>query len=155
MKGWLRRLRGLLGLGALGGIAGALIGVGWVMVEILLGGSSTFRPSVGTMSAVWGVVGASTGVGFGILLTATSGRRRLEDVTYGRAALLGGIAGAVCPIIVGSVVAGSLPPLGIGLWLAGVGGCVGAGVGAGLVGVAKRAQRRDALHSADPSPLIG
>jgi hypothetical protein len=155
MRRWLYRLRGLLGLGALGGVLGGLIGAGWVVIEMLSGGPSMFRLSFAAMSTIWGIVGATTGVGFGLLLTATSAGRRLEEVTNRRAALLGGVAGAACPIIVGTLMAGSLPPLGLGLWLAGIGGLGGAGVAVGVIGIAKRAERREELQATGPKTLIG
>lgn len=154
MKHWFRRLRGLLGVGTIGGIVGALIGGGWFLVESSMGGPGAFRLSLSALVSVWGLLGAATGVGFGMLLTATSGRRRLEEVGLGRAAALGAVAGALCPLVVASLMVGSAPPLGIGLWFLGVGGSVGAGLGAGLLRVAQGAQDAERLTSAEAGRLL-
>lgn len=153
MKRWLHRLRGLFGLGTMGGFVGACIGGGWFLVEGLTGGYGFYGMSLGTMAAIWGVLGAATGVGFGLLLAATSGGRDLDDVSLWRGGALGAVAGAVGPVLVASLIVGSAPPLGIGLWFAGVGGSLGAGLGAGVLAVAKGAQRDNALGSGDASRL--
>lgn len=154
MKRWLHPLRGLFGLGAAGGLVGAGIGGCWFLVESLMGGYGFYGVSLGLMAAVWGVLGAVTGVGFGLLLTATSSGRSLDDVSLWRGGALGAVAGALGPVAVLSLMVGSAPPIGIGLWFAGVGGALGAGLGAGLLSMAKKAQGDDALEPADASPLL-
>ncbi|MBT8488902.1 MAG: hypothetical protein HKN72_10250 [Gemmatimonadetes bacterium] len=149
MKRWFHRLRGLLGLGTLGGFLGAGIGGGWFLVESLMGGPEVFMLSLTALASIWGLLGAATGVGFGMLLTATSGRRRLEEVSLWRAGFLGAAAGAVCPLLAASLIVGSAPPLGIGLWFVGIGGCFGGGLGAGLLQIAKGAQDAEHLPSAE------
>ena len=154
MKRWLHRLRGLFGLGTVGGLVGAGIGGCWFLVESLVGGYGLYGVSLGLMASVWGVLGAVTGVGFGLLLTATSGGRDLDDVSLWRGGALGAIAGALGPVVVLSLMVGSAPPIGIGLWFAGVGGSLGAGLGAGLLAMAKQAQGGESLGPKEASRLL-
>lgn len=154
MTRWLHRLRGLFGLGTVGGLVGACIGGCWFLVEGLTGGLGFYGMALGTMASIWGVLGAATGLGFGLLLTATSGGRDLDDVSLWRGGTLGAVAGAIGPVLVASLLVGSAPPIGVGLWFAGVGGSLGAGLGAGLLAIAKRAQGDDGLGPGDASRLL-
>ncbi|MBT8488090.1 MAG: hypothetical protein KJO65_04580 [Gemmatimonadetes bacterium] len=110
--------------------------------------------SLGTIASIWGVLGTATGLGFGLLLTATSGGQDLDHVSLWRGGTRGAVAGAIGPVLVASRLVGSAPPLGIGLWFAGVGGSLGAGLVAGLLAIAKRAQGDDGLGSGDASRLL-
>jgi hypothetical protein len=57
MRGWLKRLRGILGLGVVGGVVGALVGGLWWFGTSLLGSDFTLG-TLGTAAALWGGFGA-------------------------------------------------------------------------------------------------
>lgn len=142
MRRLLYRLRGLLGLGVLGTAVGTIFGIGWGLIAHLgLGVRFYDAPLLVQMQVfgmVFGIIGATAGVGFGLLLTGTSGWLRLEALTENRVAALGGIAGAAAPLLVVSwIMASSLPPMGLAVPLVLIGGALGAGGSIGLLRIAK------------------
>lgn len=84
------KLRGLLGLGAMGGIAGVMGGTLWAGALEPLGRAFPTIWDVVGLAAGAGLSGAACGMGFGALLMALESKRRLEDLPlYG--AILGGL----------------------------------------------------------------
>ena len=154
MKVFFRKLRGLLGLTVLGAGAGGIFGAAWGLLELLLL-SPGLRPPFPLYMVGWGVVGAMATAGFGLLLTTTSGRHRLEDVSPWRARILGGIAGAAGPILLNLLVPAIVFPAGIGLLVAAVGGAVGAGMASALLAVAKTAPATAELVAEPEESLLG
>lgn len=153
MKALFRKLRGLLGLGIVGGVAGGLFGAFWGLLEILVL-SPDLRPQFLFYMAGWGVVGAMATTGFGLLLTTTSGRRRLEDVSPWRARLLGAVAGAAGPAVLHFLVPSVFLPGAIGLLVAAVGSVVGAGLASAMIAVAKTAPDAPELVPDRDNPLL-
>ncbi len=146
MRRWLRRMRGILGIGAIWGLPASIVGaVGGIVASVLGGG-----PVLG--SAVWGSVAVGglfflLGGAFATALTITEGRRTLDDLSPWRAAAWGGLAGAgvLAMMLLASfgldfaVLLGD-PQLLLGI-LAGFGsyGVLGAVLAGGTVAVARRA----------------
>jgi hypothetical protein len=96
MMGWLRRIRGILGIGAVWGSVGVLVGaLITAVVAVVIGGdlfSMTARGAV-----FFGAMGGVCGSGFAGLLTLLEGRRTLDELSPARAALWGALAGAAIP----------------------------------------------------------
>jgi hypothetical protein len=141
MKGFLRRLRGVIGTG----LTWAL---GWAgffgVLGVIFGAYSVPR-----LALVGGFMGFIAGSAFGVILSITERRHRLEDLSLWRTALWGGLGGLL--------VAGSFNLLG------GSGGLVwsfvatmafsGAVSSAGPVAVARRADTK-LIEGEDDSALL-
>lgn len=142
---WLVRLRGALGIGTVWGVLGAtiatLVGVGGLALgQLPLG--AVFEIALGA-----GGLGLLLGSGFGVALTLLEGNRRLDELTVGRAALWGGLVGAIAPV--GILLLAVAPAIGFSPilnWQAVVVtltgavayGTVCAGLAAGTIAIAKR-----------------
>ena len=139
MKGLMKRLRGVLGLGALGGTAGAVIGSLWWFGAYLLGdtGGVIFGP-LGWTAALWGTFGAFGAAGAGLLLTVSSSRRTLDQLSPWRLGAFGAVMGFLAPPVYMLLSTGVYwgPVLSM---VATASGVLGGIVGYGLVEVAKRA----------------
>lgn len=153
MRGWGRKLRGLLGVGtmwgALWGVIGAGIGVvlGTVTPDAWMWTNPVLDWALGM-----GAYGLVSGVGFGALLSLREGRKTLADLSLGRVALLGLLGGAIVPPLFGAV----------GLFAAGttlvdvvgavvVTGVLGGTFASGSVAIARRAE----LQSGPERTLLG
>jgi hypothetical protein len=139
VKGLVRRLRGVLGLGAFGGLAGALAGsLFWVGVFLLGETNGVVFGSLGWTAALWGTFGAFGAAGAGALLTLSSSRRTFDQVSPWRLAAFGAAMGFLAPPAYMFVMTGAYwgPVLSI---LAAASGVLGGSIGYGLVAVAKRA----------------
>lgn len=144
MKRWLRKLRGILSIGAIWGTVGGAIGaVGGVLVSVF-GGFPLFSSLVEWCLGAGGL-GFLFGSGFAVVLTVLEGRRTLDELTPGRAALWGALAGAAVPF--GSLLfylgSGGTVPFRVALIAvsaaSGIYGAVSAGLAAGTVALARRA----------------
>jgi hypothetical protein len=87
MKGFLRRLRGVIGMGLTWGLA--LAGVG-TLVGLMFGG--TFVPG---LALTGGFLGFIVGSAFAVILSIAERRHGLRDLSLWRMALWGGIGGAL------------------------------------------------------------
>ncbi len=146
MKRWLRRLRGIVGIGTLWGVAGTAFGTIGGLIAISFGGPFLLDSLVGFALGAGGL-GFVLGAGFAGALTMIEGRRTLEELSPRRAAFWGGLAGALVSLVVGLVFLG--PTLGTVLplqpflftLLAGSGfyGALSSALAYGTVALAKRA----------------
>jgi len=145
MNRWVQRLRGALGIGALWGAAGSVVGaVGAVAANVMVG-SPLLGPII-DWSLGAGFAGFLLGTGFAGLLTLLEGRRTLDELSAARAAAWGAVAGALAPtavIILGSAM-GWNPALSVQQIIPVVLGAAGsyaaltAALAAGTVSLAKR-----------------
>ena len=142
MKTWLRRLRGVISIGAIWGFALSVLGlaigavVSMIWHEIL---PSTVVKYVASVALWYGVGGFVFGSGFAVVLTIMDGRKTFEQLTPGRAALWGALAGVGLTIVVGLVATElGIPPTGFVAAIC-MCGAVAAGLGAGTVSLARRA----------------
>ena len=111
MKCWLRRLRGVLGMGAVWGLAGTTVGALVGLTASALGGllpSQLLELALGA-----GGLGFVLGSGFAAALTLLERRRTLDDLSPGRAAIWGALAGAALPL--GMIAVAALPGVGADL----------------------------------------
>ena len=142
MKRLLHRLRGLAAFTLMGAAAGAILGVLWgLRAHFFLPhtvGYPTLRPLLLFWGTIFGMVGATTGLGFGGLLTVSSGRLILDEVGPSRVAVLGGVAGGVAPLLIAILLMGDLPWPGLAVPAVLIGGGIGALASVGVLKVAKR-----------------
>ena len=154
MKTWLRKLRGVISIGAIWGLTCSVLGfaittlVSIIWPEIVPFGVVRY---VATVTLGYGVVGSVLGGGFAGVLATMHGRKTFEDLTRGRAALWGALTGVAVVTVTGLIT--------LGLWLSdgfpldkfvplfapayvvmtGMFGAVTAGLGALTVSLARRA----------------
>lgn len=136
----LGRLRSILGTSLLGGAVGALFGGSLLGVGALVAPGEVTIVLFALGVGLAGGVGAFVGGAFGTML-ALAPRRDLDELSLTSSAAMGGLAGAVFPVVAAVFTGGWLVPLvpaQIGL-LSGVFGVLGAGLATGLVAVAKDA----------------
>lgn len=104
MGEWLRKLRGLTGVGVTWGVAwsavGAAIGgvLGVLSPELWTWGNPIFEWALGM-----GLYGFVSGVGFGKLLALAEGRKRLDQLSLGRVAVWGVLGSAMVPLLFGAL----------------------------------------------------
>lgn len=148
MGTWLRRVRGVLGMGVVWAIGG--LGVAAVLEgadNVTPGGIQAIHV-VDMWPPVLLVAGFVGGLAFGTLLGIVGGRRRFEELSFGRFTALGATTGL---LLAGVVVATGGPALAAAVMV--VSGTVG---GATSLAVARAAERRGLLHggvAADPVRL--
>lgn len=141
MPEWLRRLRGVLGVGLVG------TGIGTVLAGVLISVLRVIAPELiplGPAVAWGGVFALSMGLCgslFGTVLTIVGRGESLDSLSRGKTAFLGALAGAVTPLLVALAIGMGWTADGVPIltWLASVGAVAGAGLGLGVVGVAKGA----------------
>ena len=100
MKLWLRRLRGVFGIGAVWGVAGTAYGALSALLAKVLGGVSPGVPLYELVLEVGlgaGAVGFVLGSGFAGVLTLIEGRRPFEQLSLARAAAWAAMVGATLP----------------------------------------------------------
>ena len=146
MQRWLRRLRGIAGTGAIWGAAGIALGTVAAPFVSVYGGLSLLEALL-QVGLSGGLAGFLLGSGFATVLTTLEGRRTFHELTSGRAAVCGAVAGAAYPLVVLSVfflVGGPMPALTENLVPLLVGasvsyGLLTAGLAAGTLSLAHRA----------------
>ena len=112
MKTWLRRLRGMVSIGAIWGLCSSVLGlaigafVSIIWPEIL---PFTVVRYVVTVALGYGVAGFVLGAGFAGVLATMHGRKTFEELTRARAALWGALAGLGVVTVTGLI--------SLGLWL--------------------------------------
>jgi len=130
MKGFLRRLRGIIGMGVTwaAGLAGL-----FSLAGLVFGGR--FVPGLALTGGFLGLVG---GGAFAVILSIAERRRRLRELSLWRMALWGGLGGALVAGVT-NLIGGS----GGLIWpFIGTVAFIGAVASTGTVAVAKRAERK-------------
>jgi len=111
MNTWLRRLRGMVGIGAIWGLACSALGLAiGTVVSIIWPETLPFTviKYVVTVALGYGVAGFVLGGGFAGVLATMHGRKTFEELTRGRAALWGALSGVGVVTITGLI--------NLGLW---------------------------------------
>ena len=150
MKGFLRRLRGIIGTGLTWAVGWmGLIGLVVFPVLALLGNpvSADFGLYLKNVLIV-GVGGFITGTAFGVVLTALEHRKKLQDLSLLRIAIWGGIGGLVLAAINGPAANGSFVGPIIVFTILGVGSATGS------VALAKKAHQKDLIEGEDALPAL-
>jgi hypothetical protein len=151
--GLLRKLKALLGIGALWGTTWAAIGagVGWV-IGVLSPEVWLYANPIAEWALGIGLYGFVSGIGFGGLLSLREARKRVGEISLGRAARWGVLGAAAVPPLFGLL--GTFPA---GTTLLDVLGAIGVtGVLGGLfasssIAIARRAE----LAAGEEMDLIG
>jgi hypothetical protein len=145
MKSWLRRLRGVLGIGTLWGGVGVAVG-SVVGLFTSLSGSLPLFDTLIEFGLGAGGLGFGLGSAFAAVLATLEKRRTLDELPPRRAAGWGGLAGAGAALVVGLSLVPSLfpvlPPGQLALLLISAMasyGALTAGLAAGTVALARRA----------------
>jgi len=139
MGRWVTKLRGLLGLGLIGGAVGGLFGGLWWLGTDVLGMGEIAFGSLGWTVGLWGGFGAFATTGVGVLLATVGAKRTLEELSPAWAGLAGGAMGGVAPFGLAFALTGDLMAPWIFI-IAGTSALVGGLLSGGLVLTAKRAQ---------------
>ena len=153
MRRWLGKLRGLLGLGVLGGAAGAVVGGLWWVGATLLGIGEIAFGSLGWTLALWSGFCASATTAVGALLATFGSKSTLEDLSPWPAVACGAVIGLLAPGAVAFLLTGTVWVTGVGL-LGGVSGLLGGVLGGGFVIMAKRARTAE-LRAARDLDTVG
>ncbi len=166
LEGLKTRVRGVLGLGLFGGVAGAAVGaVLGVVRSVVLSGffadaeylryvlAMAFGNAVG-----FGMMGAFTTAGFGVLLAATERHHTLQELSLWRMGAFGALVAASFPPLFVVATAGPAVYLAAAralLPVSGVLAVAGGAATAGLVAVAQRAGRRELEGATGPEGRLG
>lgn len=153
MRGWLRRVRGAIGMGLTWAIGWAPVGAvtGWV-TGILLG-----FPAGGVAvnyAIMFGVLGFVGGTLFSTVLRITEGRRTFEELSLARFTAwgaLGGLALGGLSVLIG-LLGASFGTL--GAVMTGVATLLGAGSAAGTLAIARKADDPDLLGPGHRRPRV-
>lgn len=154
-RGFWTRLRGFLGLGAIGGAIGAVLGGAWFLVSGLVAGSFVFGALTNAV-IVYGSFGFFTTSGLSLLLAGRRSKSSLDDISVAWSGLIGATAGAAFPIVFNIVMLQSLLPLrliGQFLPIMGALGLFGGALTAGMVAAAKK-QHRAELEPGSEAELL-
>ncbi len=143
MKPALKILRGLLGLGAAGAVAGGGFLAVLATVLELLDWGPTSAGFIGYAFLAGAGIGFAVTTAFGVVLALTSRGRRIEELSFWRATTVSAVLGASLPLAIGVVGGDAVSPLLMQAPAIAVGGLFGACLGGGLVGVGKGARLRE------------
>lgn len=151
MMGWLRTMRGVLGTGLLWGALGG--GVGAVVSLVgAPGDPATLLEWLGSVGVGFAGFGFLAGAGFATTLSLLDGRRSLRELTPGRGAVWGALAGFALPLGLVAALSGGALPLIPAVAVAGVFAAVTAGLGAATVRIATSEVRLDEGRAAPSLP---
>lgn len=111
VRHWIRKVRGALGISGAWGAAGSLAGLVLGLGAVALGGLTPSHWIELTLGS--GVCGAVLGCGFALTLMTLETRRSADELTPGRAAIWGGLAGSILTLVL--IGATALPAVGMGI----------------------------------------
>jgi hypothetical protein len=140
MRRPLEIIRGLLGLGTLGALAGGGLLAALATVVQLIADGAIVPQVVGTVFLAGAGLGFAVTTAYGALLATTSKARRAEDLSFWHAAAVSGIFGALVPPAL--VLVGADSALLAGAPAIVISGLLGASLGGGLVAVGKGSRDR-------------
>lgn len=161
MKGWLKRIRGAVGMGLTWAVGWGLFGVVIGVTSILLPGLpwhvifDVFDAPLPAL-AIPGFVG---GVLFSTVLGIAARRRRFDELSLPRFGLLGALGGLLLSLVPAAFVAVGLAS-GPGLWLftaaiAGPATLLGGMSASGSLMLARRAEDRESLEAGEDVAELG
>ena len=163
LEGLKTRVRGVLGLGLFGGAAGAAVGaVLGVIRSVVLSGffadpeylryvlGMAFGNAVG-----FGMMGAFTTAGFGVLLAATERHHTLQELSLWRMGAFGALVAASFPPLFVIATAGPAVYMTVAKALLPVSGVLALAGGSGTAGLVAIAQRAGARELEDPTGSQG
>jgi hypothetical protein len=114
MKGWLRRIRGILGMGLTWGVAGSLAGMAIELTHRI------WPNPLGGMMDMWpvalGLPGFLGGIAFATVLGVVARSRRFDELSLSKFAALGGLGGLMVGLLPAALDILGLVPAGFALW---------------------------------------
>ena len=155
MRSWLKRVRGVIGMGLtwavgwapIGGIAGLVIGA---LFGFPLGGIAL------NYAGMFGVLGFVGGMVFSTLVRIAEGRRRFDELSIPRFAAWGGLGGlalGALAVTINLVGLGGITPLTVAV--IGAAGLLGAGSAAGTLALARHADDQELLAAGRAAGKVG
>ena len=150
---WMAKLRGLLGMGVAGGVAGAILGVLWWAGASIVGGGAIAFGSLPWTVGLWAGFGSFAALGVGVGLATIGSRWTLQELSPAGSAAVGALVGGLAPFLVVFAATGGFWVPSIGL-IAGASGALGGLLGSGLVVAAQRAETRE-LAEGEEATLVG
>jgi hypothetical protein len=156
MKKWLRRLRGVLGMGVTWAAGWSVVGTFlWWTLDVLLLGATTAGPLtvLTTFLATFGVIGFVSGSIFSVVLGLAEGRRRFDQLSLPRFATWGALGSALLCLAVLAAESWQMP--GTELVLLGFITLMGAGSAAGSLALARKDDDRGLLAASEEVSEIG
>lgn len=138
----LRVIRGLLGIGAVGAVAGgALVATLAAVVQLIDG--AIIPQLIGYAFLAGAGLGLATTSLSGVVLAATSRGRRLEELSFWRATTVSGVLGAAFPMALGALGGDAVPPFVAEAPAIVICALFGSLLGGGLVALGKEARLRE------------
>ena len=154
MSRLLRRLRGLLGLGGVGTIAGGLFG-GLLSLGATFFGMPNLFGTLTSSVIFLGLFGGVSSIFLGLSIPVLARSDRVSDLSPVVSGLSGLLAGGVAPLVVVAMLRGTIAVPGIGV-VAGIAAVLGGLLTGGMVAIAGDAERRELEAGAvSTSELIG
>jgi hypothetical protein len=153
--GFWTKIKGLLGLGAVGAGLGAIVGTAWFTISGLLAGTVVLK-GVANAAIVYGSFGFFTASGLGLLLANARSKVSLDEVSVAWSGLIGAVAGAAFPLVFNVLMLQSLLPLRMisaFLPIMGALGLFGGALTAGMVAAAKHEHRKEVGSGSAPQLL--
>lgn len=137
-----RVVRGLLGIGAIGAMAGgALGGILAAMVQVVDG--TVVLPVIGYAFLAGAGLGLATTTVLGAALAVGSRGRNLEELSFWRVTAVSGVLAASLPLLLGIVGGAAVPPFASEAPAIAITGLLGAFLGGGLVALGKQSRLRE------------
>jgi hypothetical protein len=143
MRTLLKVLRGLLGIGAVGAVAGGGFLAVLAALVSLLDWDPTSLGFIGYAFLAGAGLGLAVTTAFGVALAATSRGRRVEELSFWRATIVSAVLGASLPLVLVAVAGDAVSPAlaeAPGIVICGL---FGAFLGGGLVALGKQARLRE------------
>jgi hypothetical protein len=155
MGGWLRRLKGAIGMGVIWAASGFAAGG---VIELI---HNIWPNPIGAAVDIWpmmlAIPGFLGGLGFSVVLAIAGRHRRFDELSLGRFAVLGAAGGIVASLVPAVLVtAGSEAPIwSVVLELASPFAIGGAAAAAGTLVVARLSEDQDLLTSGEEIASVG
>ena len=159
MKNWLRRIRGVIGMGLTWAVGWSAIGAVFGLVDAVVIGVVLQGIPLGAYVAVYvrifATLGFFGGAIFSTVLRLAEGRRRFDELSLPRFAAWGGLGGLLLGVIALTGAVGAVPvSLGrvmgpMDFVVAGVATLLGAGSAAASLALARRADDQELLEAGE------
>lgn len=154
MRKWLRRIRGAVGLGLAWAAAHFGVGVivalvGWEFGVSAFGNGMLWVAYNALVSAATGFICGGT---FSVFLSVAEGRRRFDQMSLPRFAVLGAIGGSLVALVLGTAIGWGTPSLVANVAILGL---LGAGSAAGSLALARSGEDRELVEASDEVAQVG
>lgn len=146
MQQWLKRLRGVVGMGLIWAVGGAGIGALIELVDNVAPAAHPVTRLVDMWAPTLAILAFRRGVLFALVLGVARGRRRFEEFSLAEFATWGAVAGLALGVLAMA--------MGAGVVFLGLTTLLSAVAGAGSLALARMAERRDLLAAGADGPDV-